>query len=148
MIEIREAIPSDYHGLVALVRAAGLPLDGLDHALGTAVVARDGTELVGCAALEIYGDAALLRSVAVADQRRGEGIGQRVSQAVLDLARRRGARRIYLLTQTAEGFFPRFGFRRVTRDSVDPAVRQSIEFRSACPDTAVVMVLDTKTRET
>ena len=49
-------------------------------------------------------------------------------------------RTVYLLTETAAEFFPRFGFRPIARDTVDPAVRASVEFTSACPDTALVMV--------
>jgi len=59
------------------------------------------------------------------------------------MARQRGVRRIYLLTETADRFFPRFGFRRIVRDQVEPAVRQSVEFRSVCPESAVVMVRET-----
>jgi len=43
-------------------------------------------------------------------------------------------RRIYLLTQTAEAFFTRFfAFQTTTRDAVDTAVRQSVEFIGVCP---------------
>jgi amino-acid N-acetyltransferase len=48
-------------------------------------------------------------------------------------------REVYLLTTTAHAYFPRFGFTRVARDEVAPAVRESEEFRGACPDTAVAM---------
>ena len=98
---------------------------------------------MGCAALEVHGDAALLRSVAVAPDRRGEGLGQDLTRAALTLASARGLRRIYLLTETAEGFFPRFGFRRIARDEVPGPVRESVEFRKACPESAAVMVLET-----
>src|SRR2546426_9100157 len=47
---------------------------------------------------------------------------------------------VYLLTETAGGFFPRFGFRAIPRDAVDPAVQRSVEFTSACPTSALVMV--------
>jgi amino-acid N-acetyltransferase len=141
VIEIRPAAPADHPAFTALVRSAGLPLDGLEPALATAVVARDGAAVVACAALELYGDAALLRSVAVAQSRRGEGLGLRISQAALDLARDRGARRVFLLTQTAEGFFPKLGFRRIGREEAQPAVGRSIEFQSVCPASATVMAL-------
>lgn len=140
MLEILPATPADVGPLVDLVRGAGLPLDGLTAALATAVVARDGDEVVGCAALELYGGDALLRSVVVAAERRGRGLGERLTEAALALARARGAHRIYLLTETAEGFFPRFGFRRIAREEITGPVRQSVEFRSACPATAVAMV--------
>jgi choline dehydrogenase-like flavoprotein len=46
---------------------------------------------------------------------------------------------VFLLTTTAEGFFPRFGFEQITRDEVPPSVRGSVEFQSACPASAIVM---------
>jgi len=116
--------------------------DRIDYLNDAAVVARRGNAVIACAALELYGDAALLRSVAVSPDHRGEGLGQKVTQGALALARHQGVRRIYLLTETADRFFPRLGFRRITRHQVEPAVRQSVEFRSACPESAVVMVRD------
>jgi amino-acid N-acetyltransferase len=143
MSEIRPATREDEPAITELVKSSRLPLDGLTDALRCAVVARDGPRVVGCAALEVHGDSGLLRSVAVAADRRGEGLGQDLTRAALDLARARGLRRVYLLTETAERFFPRFGFRRITRDEVRGAVRESVEFRTACPASAAVMVLET-----
>jgi amino-acid N-acetyltransferase len=142
MSSIQIAAPSDWPDITALVRAADLPLDGLDQTLPHAVVARDGADVIACAALELYHDAALLRSVAVAADRRGEGLGRRISEAALDLARARGVRRVFLLTQTAEHFFPKLGFRRVTREEALPAVGESVEFRSVCPSSATVMMMN------
>ena len=59
----------------------------------------------------------------------------------LVLARERGVSAIFLLTTTAEDFFPRFGFERVSRAAVPESVRASVEFQSACPASAVVMAL-------
>jgi len=132
---------ADRVSIVALVSQAGLPIDGLAVHLDTAVVARRGDRVAACAALEIYPDGALLRSVAVAPEARGEGLGQQIVRAALDLARQKGTAAVYLLTTTAEDFFPRFGFRRVRRDDVPEGVRASIEFRSACPASATAMAL-------
>ena len=95
---------------------------------------------VGCAAIELYGAAALLRSVAVDASRRGQGLGQRLTAATLELASQRGARTVYLLTESAQDFFPRFGFRPIPRSEVEPAVQRSVEFTSACPASAQAMV--------
>jgi amino-acid N-acetyltransferase len=108
----------------------------------TLVVARRSAQVIGCAGLELYSESALLRSVAVALPVRGTGLGQALTWAALDLARGRGARRVYLLTETAEGFFPKFGFAPVERGAVDPAVLASEEFKTLCPVSAVAMVLD------
>ena len=110
-----------------------LPTAGVRECLGHAVVARENGRLVGCAALEVYADGALLRSVAVDERLRGRGVGHQLTEAALALARQAGAPAAFLLTTTAGEFFPRFGFERITRDEVPAGVRDSIEFTSACP---------------
>jgi hypothetical protein len=47
---------------------------------------------------------------------------------------------VYLLTETACGFFPRFGFHPTQRATVDSAVQQSVEFTSACSASTHVLV--------
>ncbi len=124
----------------SLLERVGLPADGLADTRDTLLVARDGERLVGCAALECYPDGALLRSVAVAPEVRDRGLGIALTDAALALAREREIARIFLLTETAVSFFRRFGFRPVERTAVPPGVRQSVEFRGACPASAVVMM--------
>jgi amino-acid N-acetyltransferase len=51
----------------------------------------------------------------------------------------RGMNALYLLTQTAEHYFPRFGFERVARESVPAEIAETLEFKSACPASAVAM---------
>jgi len=130
-------------GALALLRECQLPEEGLAEHIGTTLVAVQDEAVIGSAALEKYGDSALLRSVAVSTSHRGMGLGRRLVEAALRLARERGVRRVYLLTQTAEAFFARFFvFRPTTRDAVDTAVRQSVEFTGVCPCSACVMVLE------
>lgn len=139
-ISIMPAQASDLDAVLELLASNRLPEAGLADHLATALVARDGDQVVGCAAIEPYDGAGLLRSVAVAQQQRGMGLGVRLTEAAIGLARDRGIRALYLLTETAAGFFPRFGFRPVPRDEVAPAVRQSIEFTRACPASARAFV--------
>jgi amino-acid N-acetyltransferase len=60
----------------------------------------------------------------------------------LDKAREDRCRSLYLLTTTAARFFERFGFRPAERVEVPSSVRRSVEFRGACPESAVLMRLD------
>ena len=103
------------------------------------VVARVDGRVVGAAGLERYGDGALLRSVVVDASAQGHGLGQRLTEAAVALARDLCMPSVFLLTTTADGFFPRFGFERIGRADVPESVRQSVEFRSACPASAIVM---------
>ncbi len=131
---------------VAAVRSilteSGLPDDGIQALADTLLVARMDEEIMGCAALEPYPPAALLRSVAVRGEWRGRGVGWRLTEAALSLAADLGIERVYLLTETASQFFSAFGFRTVGREEVDARVRRSQEFTSLCPESADAMVLE------
>lgn len=139
---IDKARTEELPAVLALLDECRLPRDGVEDHLETLLVAHSGNAVVGSAAVEIYDEAALLRSVAVSESCRGTGLGQRLTRAALDLARTRGVRRVFLLTETAGSFFPRFGFRTVARADVPATVQQSVEFRSACPASALAMGLD------
>lgn len=130
--------PADRPAMAALLKAAGLPIDGLSDAREL-LVAREGDALLGCAAIEIYEDGGLLRSVAVAPTARGAGLGRLLVDAALARAEALNLPALFLLTTTAEGYFPRLGFEVVERSAVPDSVRRSVEFASACPSTAVVM---------
>ena len=138
---IRRARGSDRDAIAALVAGAGLPREGVLDEASVFFVAERGSQVVGCCGLEVYGEDALLRSVAVADGVRGRGTGARLVERAIADARGRGLASVILLTTTAAGYFPRFGFRDVARDDVPPRVRESDEFRSICPSTATVMRL-------
>jgi len=138
--DITPAAPADVPAILALLAASKLPRARIENHVASTLVARQDSGVVGTAALELYGDAALLRSVAVATDLRGRGLGAALTFAALDLARRRGVRTVYLLTETAAQFFPKFGFRAITRAEVEPGVLASPEFTTVCPKTAVVMV--------
>jgi amino-acid N-acetyltransferase len=137
--QIDRARPEDAESVLQLLGQNMLPLEGLRDHLGTTLVARQSGYVVGSAALEVYADGALLRSVAVAPNMQGQGLGHRLTDAAIRLAQDLHSPAIYLLTTTAERYFPRFGFERITRADVPPSVQTSIEFTSACPSSAAVM---------
>ena len=138
-IAIEPARAEDVARVKELLREQRLPLDGLDDHLDTLLVAREGARVVGSVALELYEDGALLRSLAVAPVVQGQGVGRLLTESVVRLARQRGVRDVFLLTTTAQHYFPRFGFETVDRVEVPESVRQSVEFRSACPASAIAM---------
>ena len=131
--------PEDADAVFALLTQSRLPVDGLAAHLASTLVARDGARVVGSAAIELYPEGALLRSMAVAQDWQGRHIGRDLAMAVLGLAQDRGATAVYLLTTTAEQFFRRFGFERIARTEVPASVQTSVEFQSACPSNATVM---------
>ena len=139
---IVETGAGDVPEILSFLAANNLPAAGLAEHATHLLVAREAGRLVGTAALEAYGMDVLLRSVAVDASRRGTGLGQRLTRAALDLAKERGAARVFLLTETAATFFPRFGFVDIDRAEVPPAIRGTVEFASACPASARVMMLE------
>ncbi len=140
-VQISVARRGDREAVLELLRASKLPPEGLDQCWATVFVARvDGT-LAGSSALEYHGPDAVLRSLAVAAPHRGIGIGEALVHRALDTARSDGVRGVYLLTETAADFFPRFGFRETPRAQAPDAILGSIEYSSLCPGSATSMVL-------
>ncbi len=146
---IRLATSADAVAVEALLTSSHLPLDGVRDALPCFVVAEDAGRLVGVAGIEacgVTGEHALLRSVAVNEAWRSRGLGRALVARAISLAEERGAKALYLLTTTAESYFPSFGFARTTREVVPADVRDTAEFQGACPETATVMVRTGVTR--
>ena len=139
MTAIERALDSDRSAIERLLTANGLPLDGLDIALPTAVVARGEGGVVGCAAFEPYGSVGLLRSICVAAPLRGTGLGRKLVGATEQLAAAVGISELFLLTETAETWFPRLGYVPTPRASLPAALMTSSEFTGACPDSAAVL---------
>jgi N-acetylglutamate synthase-like GNAT family acetyltransferase len=140
-ITLRQAGAGDWPAIAALLRENALPLEGAQANLATFIVATSGQEVVGVAGAEVHGDLALLRSVAVAPVLHGKGLGEALLRTLLDEARRRSIRQVFLLTTTAADYFARFGFRKLSREHAPRALQASAELQGACPDSATMMVL-------
>ena len=138
-MQIRSAKDSDLSAVERLLAASDLPTDGVRDNFSSFVVADDNGAITGAIGLEKYGSAALLRSAVVSADSRGSGIGRKLVEQLLRRAEEAGVDELYLLTTTAEDYFPKFGFIRTSRAAVPDSVKSSAEFRGACPDTAVVM---------
>jgi amino-acid N-acetyltransferase len=136
---IERAHARDTTHILRLLEENELTTDGLLDHLATILVARLGDRIVGTAALEIHSDGALLRSVAVSSEFRGQGIGAALVQSAMQVAEEQSLRDVYLLTFTAEHYFVRLGFELLDRGDVPDAVRTSVQFTRACPSTALAM---------
>lgn len=138
---LEAAQTTDLPAMLALLTRTALPQAGLAQVLSTTIVAREAGQIIGCAALEVHGTAALLRSVAVDPAHRSRSLGKQLLQERLQEARKLGVQEIYLLTETAHNYFVRLGFRPVERATVPSAITRSIEWTSACSTSASVLVL-------
>jgi amino-acid N-acetyltransferase len=135
---IRQAEPQDLPAVLALLSEAKLPTEGVAEHFHSFFVVDDGGRVVASVGLELRGDAALLRSLAVSADVRGTGVGTAVLRRALHEVRDR-AGEVYSLTTTAEAYLSRFGFAPVPRHSLPRQLFESRELQDACPDTATVM---------
>jgi amino-acid N-acetyltransferase len=124
-----------------LLKSSNLPADDLDYKRDLLVGYYEGDKLVGTGGLEVYGPYALLRSLSVRMGIRGKSVGTTITEFLLEEAKKKKLKAIYLLTETAHGFFAKKGFKDVQRDQVPQEVKASSEFSTVCATTAAVMML-------
>ncbi|NOT09749.1 MAG: GNAT family N-acetyltransferase [Gemmatimonadales bacterium] len=140
-VAYRPATAADLEPICRLLVELTLPTAGVGDWLPQFTVAELPSGLVGTAGVETYPDGALLRSVAVHPSMQGAGLGRTLTEAAITTARIAGAKEVYLLTTTAAAYFPRLGFTEVDRSGIPESVRSSVEFREACPASAIAMHL-------
>jgi amino-acid N-acetyltransferase len=140
MEDLGNAGPGDEEAVAALLEGCGLPHEDIRPHLGQFTLARSDGRLVGVIGLEVHGRDGLLRSLAVAEDHRGEGIARRLYASLLGRARGLGVERLFLLTTSANGFFEMLGFQVVQRELVPEAIRSTEEFRVLCAQSATCMV--------
>jgi amino-acid N-acetyltransferase len=140
MPSIHPARDTNFDAIVRLLKEARLPhADLTPQHLEHFLVLREGDAIVGVVGMEVRGAAGLLRSLAVAEGRRGGGAASALVDALEARARDSGLRTLYLLTTTAEGFFARRGYAPADRAAVPDAIRETPEFRAICPDSAACL---------
>ena len=140
--DLRPAQPADWPAIESLLTGCGLPLQGAREHLQHFVVAGGPSAVTGCGCLEPYGDAVLLRSVAVAADARGRGTGSAITRRLIGQARERGAHSVLLRTTDAVDYYALLGFRVVPVDRVPSQVLASAEFQGACPASSTTMLFD------
>ncbi len=146
--EIRRSRSAELPLLLELLEREGLPTADLRNNTRLDFwVLHAGDSLAGVIALERFGSDALVRSLAVSPEFRQRGLGSRLLEHLEDDARANGVKRLVLLTETAESFFRRHGYALIDRSTAGVLVKESAEFRSLCPVSAICMtkVLDKPT---
>jgi amino-acid N-acetyltransferase len=138
-LPLRASNPADDPNLRAFLEAAGLPAADVKTGQQEYLLAEENGEIAGTVGLERVGQDALVRSLAVVAHRRGLGLGARLDEAAIALARSRGVKTLYLLTQTAEAYALRRGYERIARSEVPAGILGLPQFEALCPATAVCM---------
>lgn len=125
--------------LVAMLSAEGLPSeDVFDPGRVFVQFADDAGMTVGIGGYEPLGDVVLLRSIVVVPSRRGEGLGGRIVDALMQRARRDGAREAYALTSGPRTFLSDLGFEQIDRSTAPIAVRATRQASGLCGASAVL----------
>lgn len=125
----------------ALLKSASLPTSDLTDAhMAHFFFCGSPSAPTGLVGVELFGETALLRSLVVSDSQRSQGLGRALLAHVERYARTNGARALYLLTTTAEGFFSRNGYSATARETAPDAIRRSQEFSALCPASSAFMV--------
>jgi len=136
---IRPSTPADDPTVRAFLETAGLPATDVETGGQEYLLAEEDGRLAGTIGLERVGRDALIRSLAVAPERRGHGLAARLDEAAVELARIRGVKTLYLLTTTAEAYAARQGYERISRTEVPPGILALAQFKALCPASAVCM---------
>ena len=140
-VQIRLAKDADLDAIESLLTQSQLPTAGVRDALCSFLVAEADARVVGVVGMEKRGRYGLLRSTAVAPEWRGKQVAKRLVEQIIADAESQGVNALYLLTTTAERYFPNFGFEVTARDVVPQYITATEEFREACPASATVMCL-------
>lgn len=124
----------------ALLSANDLPVSDLKNNAHVVLFGctSEGT-LDGVVGLELYGEVALLRSLAVPAASRSNGLGAALVAHAERHAADQGVGTLYLLTTTAAGFFERHGYRHASREQVPAAIAGTPQFSSLCPSSSAFM---------
>jgi amino-acid N-acetyltransferase len=137
---IRSGQSADRAAVTALLKAAGLPTDDLTSALHLQLWVLETEDTpIGVIGIERFKASALLRSLAIAPNYQRRGLGRRLVEQLERDVRIVGVEQLFLLTETAESFFRQLGYVVIDRRYVPDDVKQSAEFRSLCPASAVCM---------
>jgi UDP-N-acetylmuramate: L-alanyl-gamma-D-glutamyl-meso-diaminopimelate ligase len=140
---MRPAKRADMAAVRALLASVKLAEPARDDQFPSFYVLSNEHGIVGSVALEVHGDDAILRALAVGEEVRGAGYGWMLADMAVSQARWRGVRRIYLLTETASDFFAaKFGYRVVDRSTLSKPIAQSETFTTARGANLVSMRLD------
>jgi amino-acid N-acetyltransferase len=137
---IREATIEDLNKIKSLLNDASLPSVDIGNHLQNFLVLETPTNLIGTIGMECYGDMALLRSLAIQESFRKKGYGKELYKALKAKLEKLKINYVYLLTETAEGFFSKEGFQKIAREDVPHSIKQTQEYSNLCPEGAVCMV--------
>lgn len=138
-VAFRAGEKSETRRIKALLKKADLPYEDIDLNIQQFIVAQKGAKVIGTVGLEPYGECGLLRSLAVENTFRGQGLGRALVSEMTCQAKTMRVKQLYLLTLTADRFFEKESFKKINRESMPEAIQSTTEFKSICPVSSICM---------
>lgn len=138
-LTLKKADQTWFPHIKELLQAVDLPTQDLNEKIHLYYSQGEKVSPIACGGFEQYDQIGLLRSVAIHQDAQGKGIGKQWVSQLMEEAKKMGMRELYLLTTTAEHFFQKMGFEKQEREKVPQAIKDSEEFSSLCPSTAILM---------
>ncbi len=138
-MEIREANKEDIPFIEDILKENNLPYKDVASKVNCFFIGHIKNKPIGIGGIEIYGDYGLLRSLVIIDSFRKKGYGKALCHKIIEYAKEKGVKEIYLLTTTAKGFFEKIGFEEVNRSIAPTPIQNTTEFKYSCPSTAICM---------
>lgn len=136
---IRSAANEDRQSIITLLKEEKLPVEDLPASLANFLVASENDKIIGVIGLEKYRSLALLRSMAVSMDYRNNNVASQLVEQLETFAKSSGIKWMYLLTETAEQYFERQAYQKVSREIAPKEIQASSEFSHVCPESAILM---------
>lgn len=147
-MKIRSAKISDVAAIYSLVndyaeqdRMLYRPMDDIYKNLQTFTVAELDSNIVGCCALEvIWSDLTEIKSLAVDEGHKNQGVGKSLVAAAVEKAIELGVPKVFALTMDP-GFFEKLGFEKIEKDKLPMKVWSDCARcpkQQNCDETAVI----------
>ena len=141
-ITFEPAHPNYRPALMSFLASFQLATEDLPGDLADFTLALDNGFLIGSAGVERVGEYGLLRSFAVHKDYQNMRIGKTLFAAALDIATNAQLQELWLITNTADRYFEKYGFERIERENVPTEITAIPQFTALCPSSAVVMRRD------
>ncbi len=138
---IRSAAADDWDAVQGMLADSDLPTADIDAGSMERFMIAESSQgdVIGAIGIEAHDEVALLRSLVISADAREGGVGRALVERLEALAASLGVKELWLLTIEADSYFARLGYETQSRDSAPASIRNTAEFSSLCPGSAVLM---------
>ena len=140
-MNIKELKPEEFDTTFNLLQESKLDASDLKQPNIRLFRFEENGEFIGVGGLEIFDDLALLRSVAISKKQQNKGLGKQLVSLIEKTAKASGISELYLLTNTAAGFFEALGYQQIHRDDFAKPLKQTAQYAGLCPVSSICMMI-------